>query len=162
MKITLSRIFAAKTYTIGRLSLDGEYFCDTLEPTDRGLDSSMTEDAIRKVKAKGLTAIPTGLYPLTLRVRSQRLGDRTNYAFCGGRLPRLEGVPGYQGVLIHAGNYPEDTRGCVLVGRNLVKGQLLSSGQTLRALYSRLQAAEKRGATLEMQVTRLPYMARAQ
>ena len=37
MKLTLKRIAKRDTYTIGRLYINGEYFCDTLEDKDRGL-----------------------------------------------------------------------------------------------------------------------------
>ena len=41
MKLTLKRIAKKPKYTIGKLYIDNTYFCDTLEDTDRGLDSSM-------------------------------------------------------------------------------------------------------------------------
>jgi hypothetical protein len=37
MKILLKRIAKRANYTIGKLYLDGKYFADTLEDTDRGL-----------------------------------------------------------------------------------------------------------------------------
>lgn len=144
-----------KEYTVGRLLVDGKYVCDTLEPTDRGLDCGMKLEDIRRVKVnEGVTAIPTGVYVVTLEVKSPKFGGREQYAFCKGRLPRLVDVPGYEGVLLHIGNYPEDTQGCVLVGRNLVKGQLLCSAVTFRHLYGLLLAAARRGEEISMQVTR--------
>lgn len=155
MKLLLRRIFLGKEYTVGRLWADGQYVCDTLEPVDRGLDCGMKLEDIMAVKReRGVTAIPTGVYGVTLQVRSPRFGERKQYAFCGGRLPRLVDVPGYEGVLLHIGNYQEDTQGCVLVGRNLVRGQLLSSAVTFRGLYGLLQAAVGRGEEMSMQVTR--------
>ena len=44
MELKLKRIFKGDTYTIGNLLIDGKYFCDTLEDTDRGLNSTMTLD----------------------------------------------------------------------------------------------------------------------
>ena len=148
------RIFRGAEYTIGRLLADGEFVCDTMEPADRGLDASMKVEDIRRVKARGVTAIPTGCYALTLDVRSPRLGQRAAYAMCQGRVPRLEAVPGFEGVLLHVGNYPEDTQGCILVGHNLVRGQLLRSREAFERLYGLLRAARRRGERIELVVTR--------
>ena len=46
MDVLLERIANRPTYCIGRLYIDGVYFCDTLEDTDRGLDDIMTEQEI--------------------------------------------------------------------------------------------------------------------
>ena len=37
MKITVKRIAKRDTYTIGKLYINDQYFCDTLEDKDRGL-----------------------------------------------------------------------------------------------------------------------------
>ena len=44
MKITVERFAFKKNYTIGRMYLDGKFFCDTLEDYDRKLDSTMSLD----------------------------------------------------------------------------------------------------------------------
>jgi len=155
MELVLRRIFLGEEYTVGHLWADGRYVCDTLEPVDRGLDCGMKLSEILGMKReRGVMAIPTGVYSVTLEVKSPRFGNWPQYAFCEGRLPRLVDVPGYEGVLLHIGNYREDTQGCVLVGRNLVRGQLLSSAVTFRSLYGLLEAAVRRGEDISMRVTR--------
>ena len=94
----------------------------------------MSVDEILSKKRKGITAIPTGKYDviLTFSPRFKRV------------LPLLLGVKGYEGVRIHAGNSAEDTEGCLLVGENKVKGQVINSRATLERLMSLLLECEKR------------------
>lgn len=141
MILTLRRIARKPGYTIGKLYIDGEYFCDTLEDTDRGLRQGQSIDALRCMKIKGSTAIPIGRYKITLNVVSPRFGSRAQYKRIGGRLPRLLDVPAFEGVLIHIGNTAKDTEGCILVGENKVIGQVVNSTATFNRLYDRLKAA---------------------
>lgn len=142
-------IFARKPkYRLGHLYVNGQYICDTLEDTDRGLLQGMSREHIAALKQHGTTAIPIGRYQVTLRQVSPRFSSRTQYQFCHGRLPRLLNVPGYVGVLIHIGNRPEDTEGCLLVGENKVVGQVTNSTATFRRLYEILQQADKRDETI--------------
>lgn len=134
MEIKVNRIARKGGYTIGRLFINNEYFCDTLEDTDRWLKSTMSVEGILYKKRKGITAIPTGKYDviLTFSPRFKRV------------LPLLLGVKGYEGVRIHAGNSAEDTEGCLLVGENKVKGQVINSRATLERLMSVLLECEKK------------------
>ena len=136
MKLELKRIFRGPKYTIGKLYVDNQYVCDTLEDTDRGLKQTDSLSSIQKKKVYGQTAIPTGTYSITLNVISPKFKDRSWAKFCNGKLPRLLNVPGYDGVLIHVGNKPEDTLGCILVGYNKIKGQLINSTEAFKKLYS--------------------------
>lgn len=154
MELRIERISVQTDYTIGRLLVDGVYFCDTMEPTDRGLVGTMTAEEVRAVKRMGLTAIPVGRYRVTLAVRSPKMSAKVTYRFCDGRLPRLVNVPGYEGILIHIGNFPRDTQGCILVGRNVERGKLLYSTQMFRRLYEVLQAAVGRGEDVWAEVRR--------
>ncbi|MCH5176911.1 MAG: hypothetical protein J1F25_02730 [Prevotellaceae bacterium] len=154
MELRIERISVQTDYTIGRLLVDGVYFCDTMEPTDRGLVGTMTAAEVRAVKRKGLTAIPVGRYRVTLAVKSPKMSAKVTYRFCDGRLPRLVNVPGYEGILIHIGNFPRDTQGCILVGRNVERGKLLYSTQMFRRLYEVLQAAVGRGEDVWAEVRR--------
>ena len=58
MEIKIKRIARKDTYTIGKMYIDGVYFCDTLEDKDRGLKQTMTDAEIKKLKIKDKTAIP--------------------------------------------------------------------------------------------------------
>lgn len=134
MKLTLDRIYKGKDYTIGKLYIDGVYFCDTLEDTVRNLPE--------EEKIYSQTAIPAGTYRITLNVVSPKYSKRKSYDWCGGRLPRLLNVPFFDGILIHAGNTAKDSAGCILVGENKEKGKVLNSMATLKRLYKVLKEAE--------------------
>lgn len=140
MKLTLNRIYRGPSYTIGKLYIDNEYFCDTLEDTDRGLTDKMTLTEILKIKKPSETAIPSGTYNITLDVVSPRFSTKAFYRqVCNGKLPRLLNVKGFDGVLIHSGNTEKDSSGCILVGQNKVKGKVINSQETFKKLYKILK-----------------------
>nr|DAN48108.1 MAG TPA: Protein of unknown function (DUF2778) [Crassvirales sp.] len=144
MNIEVIRKHFKPSYTIGKLFINGEYFCDTLEDTDRGLTDTMTEEDILKVKVKGNTCIPYGKYEITLNIKSPKYSNFTKYkyaAFAEGKIPRLLNVKGFEGILIHAGNTADHTDGCILVGENKVKGQVINSQATWVNLYKLMKAA---------------------
>lgn len=152
MKLYLKRIAKKSTYTIGKLYIDGKYECDTIEDRDRGLNSSMTEEEIAKIKVKSETAIPTGTYGITLNVVSPKFSTYKQYKKIDGKLPRLIGVKGFSGVLIHIGNSAKSSAGCILVGKNLEVGKVLKSTETFYALYNKLDAANKRGEKITLTI----------
>ncbi len=125
MDIAIKRIYKGAEYTVGRLSIDGKYFCDTLEDTVRAPG----------VKVRGKTAVPAGRYRvvLTESPRFKRI------------LPLLVDVPNFEGVRIHPGNTAKDTEGCLLVGFNQVKGKVVASRATFQKLFEKLWAADQAG-----------------
>lgn len=146
MKLELKRRYKGEKYTIGSLYVDGKYFCDTIEDRDRGLDCSMSLHEISRKKVYGETAIPTGSYPIDMGTVSTKFRLREWARPYGGKLPRLLGVPYYSGVLIHVGNTEKDSLGCILVGENKVKGQVVNSAATFKRLMdNHLVPASQRG-----------------
>lgn len=150
--LTLKRIAKKDTYTIGRLYINGEYFCDTLEDTDRGLSAAIPVDELKKMKVYGRTAIPTGIYRVSLRTVSEKFRNKAWARPYGGRLPRLLDVPAYEGVLIHVGNTPEDTLGCILVGENKQVGKVVNSTSIFNRLMARLQPAAEKDEDVYIQI----------
>lgn len=128
MRLTLMRIANRPTYCIGKLYVDGVYVCDTLEDTDRGLSDIMDVEEIKKLKVYGKTAIPVGIYPVTITY-SPRFKKN---------LPLLLNVKGYEGIRIHSGNTDKDTLGCILVGQNKQVGKVLNSRKMFDILYREL------------------------
>lgn len=149
IKLRLQRTFKNVSYTIGKLYLNDKYFCDTLEDTDRGLKSTMSVEEIEKIKVYSQTAIPTGTYKIDMNTVSPKFKDRVWAKPYNGKLPRLINVKGYSGVLIHVGNKPEDTLGCILVGENKVKGQVINSTATFNKLMTELNKDNNIELTIE-------------
>lgn len=116
MKVEVKRLFLGTEYTIGKLYIDGAYFCDTLE------------DKVRVgEKIAGKTAIPAGTYKvkMTWSPRFKRY------------LPEILNVPGFSGVRIHSGNTAKDTEGCLLLGLNKEKGKVLNSKNAVEFFIDR-------------------------
>jgi len=153
MKLTLNRIAKRDTYTIGKLYIDGEYFCDTIEDKDRGLKQTMSLAEIKQKKIKHQTAIPTGTYEITLNVVSPKYSGKPWYVnLCGAKMPRLLNIPGYDGVLIHPGNTANDTSGCLIVGKNTVVGKVTESRVVFKGLYAKLKAAAVKGERITITI----------
>ena len=119
-----------------------EWFCNTMEPTARKLTSRMPQTVIRRHKIIGKTAIPTGRYRILI-TRSRRFGRW---------LPLLLNVKGFEGIRIHAGNKPEDTKGCILLGFNRRKGYVLDSTQCVQQLMRRMTEAMEKGERVFVEV----------
>ena len=123
MKLILTRHARRADYTIGRLEDEnGMKICDTLEPIWRNYDGG-------ELKIPKKSAIPEGTYRVVV-TKSQRFQKY---------LPLLVGVPGFEGVRIHAGNTSRDTEGCILVGQNLQVGKVLWSRITLEKLMKLIE-----------------------
>lgn len=161
MELALNRIArvltnpADRSYTIGKLYINCQYFCDTLEPYDRLLTAHDTLERIARVKEAGRTAIPTGSYLIDFTTWSHAFGHELFYRkVCSGYVPRLMNVPGYDGILIHAGNTWKDTRGCPLVGYNRTKATVLDSKETFQELYRIMKNVAILGEEVRINVTR--------
>lgn len=153
MEITLKRIAKKPLYTIGRLYIDGVYFCDTIEDKDRGLSQTMPIEKIKEIKVYRETAIPTGKYTVAMGTRSPKFSNYANYRFTEGRLPRLLSVPGYSGILIHAGSNQNSSAGCLIVGENKIVGRVINSMETFRRLWGILDAAYKKGEKITIKIS---------
>ena len=113
--LELNRIAKKPLYTIGRLFVDGKYFCDTLEDRCRDFD--------KEEKVMNETAIPDGIYEVIVNVSAR----------FKRKLPLLLDVPHFSGIRIHRGNTDKDTSGCILVGENKQPGRVINStGYELR------------------------------
>ena len=108
------------------------------------------EDVVRDgPKVYGKTAIPFGRYRVVI-VNSPRFKRE---------LPLLKDVPGFSGILIHAGNSAKDTEGCLLPGlarRTLDDGtQYVSrSREAFDEIMPKIRSIVGRGDSLWINITR--------
>jgi hypothetical protein len=134
MKLRVERLWKKPAYTMGRLFVDGKFFCNTLEDTVRDLSNE------RKVYGK--TAIPYGEYKVVYNWSPK----------FGRNLPRLLNVPAFEGILIHPGNTADDSAGCILVGRNTEVGRLTESRYTSDKLNVLIEDAQRRGESITIEI----------
>ena len=130
MILELKRDHGTEGYTHGKLSIDGDYFCDTIEDTERD------------IKIAGKTAIACGHYKVivTMSNRFKQL------------IPLLLNVPNFEGVRIHSGNTSADTEGCILVGKPYRADFITDSRKTYAELFKRINnaLADKQIVTIEI------------
>lgn len=116
---------SSKSQTLGILVVkEGNeviFACRTLELGENG-------------NKKNISCIPEGNYEITKR-NSSRYGECI----------QIHGVQGREGILIHAGNYNTETKGCILVGKGFEDlngdGELdiTNSKETLKKLIKAVQ-----------------------
>lgn len=151
MKLTIKRTITRNSYTLGKLYVDGVYFCDTLEDKDRGLTQNMSTEQIKSMKVPGETAIPKGTYRVTLDVVSPKFSKYPFYMeTCGGKLPRLIDVKGYEGVLIHVADGPKRdslVQGCIGIGNLSAEEYLMNGKKVFAELYNKLK-----GNNIELEI----------
>jgi hypothetical protein len=138
MELILIRKHFTEKYTIWKLFSEQKYICDTFEDVVRDLndinhDGDFDDEGEGKIYGK--TAIPCGRYKVLIShsVKLKRI------------LPILLKVPGFTGIRIHGGRNETWTEGCILVGENTIKGQLVNYGYWETTVKNILQAEVDKG-----------------
>lgn len=137
MKINLVRCAFRPTGTFGRLFIDGVFECYTLEPIHR-------TDNLKP------RCIPLGTYKVVTNIISPKYRFRYPYNKFNGCVPRLLHVSGFDGILIHVGNFLKDTLGCILVGERANLSRLFNSTKAYLSLWNKLQHADDISLTIEI------------
>ena len=128
MKLVVLRYTTNIYGTFGKMYLENEYLCDTLEPS---------KDTLKK------GCIPVGIYELGERTiggfywrYKRHFGKRFN------SMLHVKDVPGFKYILIHCGNKASDSRGCLLVGKlcnnTTVPQSLYDSRKTYKRIYPKI------------------------
>lgn len=102
--------------TAGVLFVDSRPFCNTLEPAI---------STGKKVKYGKGCCIAPGIYSIDFHYSPK----------FGKYMLTLCGVRGRSGILVHSGNTPNDTSGCILVGKRENISVLSNSRSTLDKLF---------------------------
>lgn len=133
MDIRVERNMCGATCTIGRMFINDENMCWTLE------------DVVRPdgVKIYGETAIPSGTYKVVVNFsnRFQKL------------MPQILDVPGFEGIRIHPGNTDKDTHGCILVGTNHTGDSITDSRKAYGPVFEKIKAAFDAGEDIWITIT---------
>jgi len=131
MEILLERVEKKPGYTIGSISVDGDWECWCIE------------DEVRDgAKVPGKTAIPAGKYfiQVTMSARFKK------------PLPLLLAVPNFEGVRIHPGNTAEDTEGCILPGADRYAASVGRSRIAFDALFVKIKEAIAKGERVSIEI----------
>lgn len=121
--------------TFGKWFVDGVYLAETLEDTDRDLESG-------GVKVPGKTAIPRGRYHMRLSISSRFRKV----------MPEIFTVPGFTGVRVHGGNTEANTEGCPLLGSVREATRISNCAGVNQRLINLMEAAEARGEEIWLDV----------
>jgi len=131
MEILLERVEKKPGYTIGSISVDGDWECWCIE------------DEVRDgPKVPGKTAIPAGKYfiQVTMSARFKK------------PLPLLLAVPNFEGVRIHPGNTAADTEGCILPGSDRYAASVGRSRVAFDALFVKIKEAIAKGERVSIEI----------
>lgn len=128
----VSRTTFGQQATLGKLTINGEFECFTLEDVVR----EVPHQPVGSWKVWGATAIPFGTYDVQIGFspRFNRL------------MPQLLNVPGFTGVLMHWGNSDKDTDGCILLGQSIAGDDFIAhSVVAFNLFFTKLQSAINAG-----------------
>lgn len=142
MKLELKRIALKPNYTIGKLFINGTYYCDTIE--DKVIDLNKNgkfDDGLSKVMHQ--TAIPYGTFKVVVN-HSPKFNRE---------LPRLLDVPYFEGILIHNGSDQNSSSGCIIIGENKTVGKVTNSTFYMNNLTARIKDAQNKGETTTITIS---------
>lgn len=139
MKLFLKRVDGNDKRTFGKLYVNSDEECYTLEDPVRNLGPNGEGKILHE------TAIPAGEYNVVITM-SERFGRL---------LPLLENVLFFTGIRIHPGNTTENTWGCILVGTTIMNDELKrgTSKIAFDRLFTKLSDALVRGEKISILIT---------
>lgn len=132
MDIVVTRQPTKDGATLGKMTVDGTWIAYTLENPVR----EVLGEPVESWKIQNHTAIPRGRFAVVLAMSTH----------FGRIMPHLMDVPGFAGILIHSGNIPANTEGCILVGQTIVNSTTIGASRAAFAsLFSQIEEAINAG-----------------
>ncbi len=145
MKIEVKRDSYTARTTLGKLYINGVYFCETLEDTVRPYG----------IKVKGETAIPEGIVYIVKVTYSTRFKrDMISITTDGNYTLSAKGIT-FKGIRAHGGNTHKNTEGCPLVAKNRLSDDTIQ-GTMESPLLIKVNEALKRGEDVQWLAVNLP------
>lgn len=156
MNLKLHRKYLKDRYTIGNLYLSENgkdvWLCNTIEDVVRDKNKDGDLNDLGEGKIMNQTAIPYGTYNVLLTI-SPRFKNTSWAKPYNGLVPLIENVKHFTGVRIHVGTDENSTSGCVIVGRNTIKGKLTQSRECYDLLMMNyLMPAHKRNEKITLTI----------
>ena len=100
MKIIIDRVYKYPKYTVGEVYVNGNFYCYSMEDTDRGLHVDMPMRYMRERKIYGETAIPCGTYEVIIDY-SPKFKKYMPHVLFRNDEDKLVEVPCFSGIRIH-------------------------------------------------------------
>lgn len=122
MRLLLQRTELTSLSTVGELAIDGEDFSYTLElPVRDGLPGS---------------AIPAGVYPVVAAWSPRFMASDDPWVLkYAKQMPHIVGIPYRSLIMLHWGDVPENTDGCVLLGYTHPAPNLIEESRPAFAMF---------------------------
>jgi len=115
--------------SIGDITINDIFECNSLEPTDRRIEIPGT------IKIPNKTAIPRGIWGLTIE-------ESPHF---GRLMPHIINIPGFTFVMIHWGNTSVNTDACILTGEKIEGDEVIESKIAFDIFYPKLEEALRVG-----------------
>jgi len=131
--------YTART-TLGKLYIEGEYFCETLEDTVRPFG----------VKVAGETAIPAGEYSVFVTMSNRFKREMPIISTDKMQTIIINGIS-FKGVRFHGGNTHENTHGCPLVAKNRLSNDMIQ-GTMEKPLTAKIKLAIESGDRVKLRI----------
>ncbi len=148
--ITIERYKYSDTTTLGKLYVDGQLFCNTLEDTTRAYG----------IKIKSHTAIPENHIGYDVNIhRSNRFKRDVLIITTEKDLLTLKfGGVSFTHVYFHGGNTHVDTEGCILVARNVNVDKMSIQGTMEAELFRVVKTWILDGFNVKLIIVNRPYV----
>ena len=149
MRVHIQLIAQTPESSLSACTIAGQFQCFILE------------DGFHETKIKHCTRIPPGIYQIGKRTEGKfaaRHREKYGHPF----VPHLLNVPGYEFILIHPGNDPNDTSGCLLPGYTASFSQsgwsVSQSERAFLSLFAEIEPGFEQDGAVEVAISRELWM----